>query len=96
MSVQRLGAKKLRKLAGIVGEPVKLGWANGGYRYWFATEGHQHGWYDVKTGEWGWNDPADRYYHLSSCYTEEWPLETRAVRQPWSSHFAPTVSGEHR
>lgn len=80
MSVQRLGAKKLRRLSTIVGEPVRLGWANGGYRYSFATEGHRHGHYDLKTGEWGWDDPDDPWLHLSSCYGDEWPEHLRVTR----------------
>lgn len=80
MSVQRLGPKKLRKLTEVVGEPVKIGWANGGYTFGFATETHRHGWYNLKSGEWGWDALDDPFLHLSSCYTEEWPEEYRAVR----------------
>jgi hypothetical protein len=79
VSVQRLGPRWLRRLSAIVGEPVKLGWANGGYVHGFATEGHRHGSYDLKTGEVHWY-PENDQPHLSSCYGEEWPEETRAVR----------------
>lgn len=80
MSLQRLGKKWLRKLTEVVGEPVKIGWANGGYTHSFATESHRHGDYNLKTGEVTWAPPDDPWLHVSSCYTEEWPEETRAVR----------------
>lgn len=80
MSVQRLGPLWLRRLTAIVGEPVKIGWANGGYVHGFATEQHRHGRYDLKTGEVHWYPPDRDDVHLSSCYGEEWPEELRAVR----------------
>lgn len=76
MSVQRLGPRWLRRLSTIVGEPVRIGWANGGYVHGFATEQHRHGWYDIKSGQFGWYDGYDG--HLSSCYGDEWPEHLRA------------------
>lgn len=85
MSVQRLGAKKLRRLSRIVGADIKLAWASGGYDYAFVTIDHRHGSYDLKTGEWTiqpeavlTSDSPLSWPHLSSCYTDEWPEELRA------------------
>lgn len=79
MSVQRLGPRWLRRLTAAVGEPVVIGWANGGYVHGFATEQHRHGRYDLKSGTFYWLQDQDDV-HLSSCYGEEWPPETRAYR----------------
>ncbi len=51
MSLQRLGPRKVRKLSEATGLPVLGGWAGGGYAYWFVTVDHEHGWFDLKTGE---------------------------------------------
>jgi hypothetical protein len=53
MSAQRLGDKKIRRLARDTGLPVVRAWAHGGYIYDFVTQGHLHGWYSLKSGEWG-------------------------------------------
>lgn len=70
MSVQRLGAKKLRKLERVVGEPILRGMASGGYVFEFITPDHRHGGYDLKTGEFWWVENPSHYY--PSC-RETWP-----------------------
>lgn len=79
MSVQRLGPRWRRRLSRITGETVVIGWANGGYVHGFATAEHRHGWFDLKSGAFGWY-PAEgvRHVHLSSCYGDEWPPHLRA------------------
>jgi hypothetical protein len=78
MSAQRLGAKKTRWLARQIGMDVVRAWAHGGYTYDFVVvdsepEGHLHGWYDLKTGEWGLREPGNRHMHYDTCFTELFP-----------------------
>ena len=53
MGAQRLSERKTRKIARATGLPVIRAWAHGGYVYDFVTAGHLHGWYSLKSGEWG-------------------------------------------
>lgn len=53
MSAQRLNGRNTRKIAAITGLPVIRAWGHGGYVHDFVTAGHLHGWYSLKTGEWG-------------------------------------------
>lgn len=67
MSAQRLGAKKLRKIQGAVGDAavVLRGWSHGGYDFAFVTTDHHHGYYSLRTGAVEWSD--ERNPHYSSC-----------------------------
>ena len=53
MGAQRLSERKTRRIARDTGLPVIRAWAHGGYTYDFVTQGHLHGWYDLKDGTWG-------------------------------------------
>lgn len=66
MSAQRLNARKIRKIATATGLPVIRAWAHGGYEYDFVTAGHLHGWYSLKTREWGIS--AEVRTHYNTCY----------------------------
>ncbi|MEC3994024.1 hypothetical protein VSR01_10885 [Actinacidiphila sp. DG2A-62] len=65
MSAQRLGPKALRRIARATDLDIVRGWAWGGYTLYFVTADHQHGWFDKKTGEWGWDESPQPHY--SSC-----------------------------
>jgi len=76
MSAQRLGDKKLRRLRRDTGLPIIRAWAHGGYMYDFVTQGHLHGVYDMKTGE--WRIYRSNTLHYDTCRTPEerarlWP-----------------------
>lgn len=64
MGAQRLNARNTRKIATATGLPVIRAWGHGGYVHDFATAGHLHGWYDLKTGEWGITAAP---MHYSTC-----------------------------
>ena len=66
MSAQQLGAKRLRQIERLIGEPVLRGWSHGGYTLGFVTPDHRHGWWDKKTDEWGWHDNTG-LIHYTSC-----------------------------
>lgn len=82
MGMQRLGPRKLRRLALRTGLPITRGWARG---YWYnfyvaaapdqahrPLEGapHRHAWYDLKTRSWTWaEEPVS---HLTSCRSALW------------------------
>ena len=66
MGAQRLSARSARRLGRVtgLGEALIRGWGHGGYVHGFVTDNHRHGWVDIKTGEWGWEeDPI----HYTSC-----------------------------
>lgn len=69
MGTQLLGAKWLRKLSATTGKTVVRGWAHGGYTHEFITEDHEHGLFDMKTGEVWWV-PNEEVIHYTSC--ERW------------------------
>lgn len=59
MSIQRVGERKRRRLERLIDESIHYAYANGGYSWFFITDDHRHGWYDLKTEEWGWvEDPV--------------------------------------
>jgi hypothetical protein len=65
MGLRPLGPRWIRRLERITGLQVVHASGNGGYAFLFTTDDHQHGWYDMKTGEWD-IDPEARH-HFSSC-----------------------------
>jgi hypothetical protein len=66
MSAQRLNARNVRRMARITGLPVIRAWSHGGYIFDFVTQGHLHGWYDLKTGEWGIE--TEDITHYNTCF----------------------------
>lgn len=74
MGASQINARSLRRIGRAVGvEDIIRGWSHGGYTLGFVTADHRHGWYDKKTGEWGWHDPNDPHpLHYTSCH-ESWP-----------------------
>lgn len=66
MSAQRLNERNTRKIATATGLPVIHAWGHGGYVHDFVTAGHLHGWYSLKTGEWGILTDH-RLMHYSTC-----------------------------
>lgn len=75
MSVQRLSAKSTRRVRRQLGEPtITRAWVNNGQDHnviLFATWDHRHGWFNRKTGETGWDIPAEEADHFTSCYDQE-------------------------
>jgi hypothetical protein len=64
VSSQRLSPRTIRRIgrATGLGNQIVRGWAHGGYIHDFVTTTHRHGWFDLRTGGWGWvEDPI--------CYT---------------------------
>jgi hypothetical protein len=71
MSAAPLSPRYVRRIERVVGEPVLRAWGHGTYVMGFVTPDHRHGWWDKKTGTFGWiEDPM----HYSSCLTA-WPKE---------------------
>ncbi len=64
MSAQHLNAKSVRRLIRATGLDIIRGWSHGGYTLGFVTAEHRHGWFDKKTGEWGYDDIT---MHYTSC-----------------------------
>jgi hypothetical protein len=78
MSAQRLSARRTRWLSNKIGMQVVRAWAHGGYVYDFVVaddnpEGHLHGWWDLKTDEWGLRKRDARHMHYDTCFTELFP-----------------------
>ena len=67
MSAQVLNAKSVRRIERTIGEPVLRGWGHGSYSHAFVTPDHRHGWVNIKTWEFGWDDP-DNLVHYASCH----------------------------
>jgi hypothetical protein len=67
MGSQRLGAKRIRRVARSTGLEIVRAWAHGGYTFDFVTTDHRHGWWDSKTGDWGWLEGI-RLTHYTSCH----------------------------
>ena len=65
MGAQRLSDRKTRGIARATGLPVIRAWSHGGYVHDFVTQGHLHGWYSLKTGEWGIE--AEVRTHYDTC-----------------------------
>lgn len=72
MSVQVLNDRSCRRIQRSTGETVLRAWANGGYVFEFVTPEHRHGWWDKKTGGWGWI-PDEDVCHFTSCKQFEKP-----------------------
>ena len=64
MSAQILSPRSTRRISESTGQEVVRAWSHGGYTMAFVTADHRHGWWDKKTGEWGWDDDP---VHYSSC-----------------------------
>ena len=73
MSAQRLNEKKTRMLAEKTGLPVIRAWAHGGYIYDFVTQGHLHGWYSIKSGEWGIIEGHILHYTTCPDHSQDTP-----------------------
>ena len=69
MSAQQLSPRSIRRIERATGLKLRMAWSHGGYTMGFATEDHRHGWYDKKSGEWGFEEPT---VHYSSCF-RFWP-----------------------
>jgi len=67
MGCSVLNPKSTRRIARSTGQEVVRAWSHGGYTMHFVTPEHRHGWWDKKTGEWGWHDTDDRIDHYTSC-----------------------------
>jgi hypothetical protein len=78
MSIQRLSARNLRRLGRLTGLTVVYGYANGGYHHFFITDDHQHGWFDLKTNEWGIESPFEGPHVHPICSQIEAALTRKA------------------
>lgn len=84
MSAQRLNDKSTRRISRATGYTVIRAWSHGGYTFDFViaainADGHRHGWYDKKTGDWGLYD-SEGLSHYNTCFTELFPKPVEAVR----------------
>jgi hypothetical protein len=55
MSLQGLGARKVRSLEHLTGQTIVRGYLNNAASWWvwfFTTDDHRHGEYNTRTGEW--------------------------------------------
>ncbi len=78
MGTSILNPRSTRRIAGATGLDVVRAWGNGSYTHTFVTAGHQHGWFDVKTQQWGWEErPVN---HKSSC-RELFPVDFRELAE---------------
>ena len=78
MGAQLLGERKTRRVAAATGLDVVRVWAHGGQHVqFFATRGHEHGWYDPGTGAWGWEENLTAHYE--SCPPDPEPSWTRSA-----------------
>jgi len=81
MSAQRLGTKKIRKVAAATGLEIVMAWSHGGYNFSFVTSEHKHGWWNCKSGEWKFYEDQERH-HYSSCHSiTELPLTLEALNR---------------
>lgn len=81
MSAQRLGPKKVKKVAMATGLDVVMAWSHGGYAFNFVTVGHEHGWWDSKSGKHEFYEDQD-HAHYSSCHNiTEIPLTLEALNR---------------
>jgi hypothetical protein len=67
VSAQRLSPRSTRRIARSTGLEVLRAWSHGGYTMDFVTVDHRHGWWDKKTGEWGWSTGVE-LEHYTSCH----------------------------
>jgi hypothetical protein len=90
MSAQRLSDRKTRWLSKQIGMDVVRAWAHGGYTYDFVVaddpddnpDRHLHGWFDLKTDEWGLREPGGEQTHYNTCFTELFPVTRSADESP--------------
>lgn len=75
MGCSVLNPRSTRRIAASTGQLIVRAWSHGGYIMGFVTEEHQHGWWDKKTGEWGWHAMD------TPCYTSCSDLFPDKVRQ---------------
>lgn len=74
MGAQRLSARSVRRIMRRTGlNDIMAGWAYGHTQY-FVTSAHQHGWWDPKTGSWGWEVDQKRAHHevCSALFPHYW------------------------
>jgi nitric oxide reductase large subunit len=64
VSAQILSDRAMRRIAASTGLDLACAWGHGGYIMRFVTADHRHGWWDKKTGEWGYEDAP---MHYASC-----------------------------
>jgi hypothetical protein len=68
MSWSQLSDKKTKRIASITGLDVIRAWSRGSYKHEFVTADHRHGWFDLKTSEFGLHDEDSlTVSHFTSC-----------------------------
>jgi hypothetical protein len=77
-----LSDRSARRIARSVGLEITRAWGHGSYVHTFVTPEHRHGWYSVKSGEWGWE--AEPPVHKTSCgeLFPDWVPEPVPPRDP--------------
>ncbi len=61
MSVDILSTRSTRRIANSTGLEIVRAWGHGDYQMRFVTPDHRHGWWDKKTGQWGWTEDPIHY-----------------------------------
>lgn len=64
MGSQTLSRRSVRRIERATGLDIAFAVGHGGYIHAVVTVDHRHGWFDLKTGEWGM-EPVR--YHYTSC-----------------------------
>lgn len=65
MTASVLNPRSTRRIARSTGLDIVQAWSHGGYTMGFVTTDHRHGWWNKKTGDWGWN--TGDVMHYTSC-----------------------------
>lgn len=77
MSIQTLSAKSTRRVARALDLPtLTRAWVDNEHHHQlvhWATWDHEHGWYDRRTGDWGY-DTILAPWHMPSCYAPDGTL----------------------
>lgn len=80
MGAQQLNARSVRRIARSTGLDVIRGWSHGGYVMCFVTAGHQHGWWNKKNEEWGFDCHPVHYTSCRQLFPGE-EQESDVIRQ---------------
>ena len=61
-----MSSRALRRVTEVTRLPVLKVWHSTGQRWEFVTTDDAHGWFDKKSGEWGWHEQG---WHYGICST---------------------------
>jgi hypothetical protein len=73
VGTQVLSARSARRIERATGQVIVRAWGHGGYVFGFVTPDHRHGWWDRKTGEWGFDEDPFHYTSCAGFYEDDEP-----------------------